>query len=200
MAVDHLRPEGQSTGFEAPFAAPDLDRWLPGPTVRVRHEREAAADAGALWQAARAVRTSETRRLGRLVRLRIPGLPADVSYDELFRAPPFLVLQEGEHALIAGIVGRIWTVRRDYPTLSVPEDFRRWSDRGTVRVLFAHWVQPLGDHAARLVSEARVSGGDAMARLGLAAVRPLIIASHQLIGSEGLTRAVRRAEAGPPAP
>ena len=199
MAVDHLRPEGQSTGFEAPFAAPDLDRWLPGPTVRVRHEREAAADAGALWRAARAVRTSETRRLGRLVRLRIPGLPADVSYDELFRAPPFLVLQEGEHALIAGVVGRIWTVRRDYPTLSVPEDFRRWSDRGTVRVLFAHWVEAAGD-TAKLVSETRVSSGDPLARLGLAAVRPLIVASHQLIGSEGLTRAVSRAEAATPRP
>lgn len=182
------------------MAAPDLDRWLPGPTVRIRHEREAAVDAGVLWEAARAVRTSETRRLGRLVRLRIPGLPADVSYDELFRAPPFLVLEEDGHALLAGIVGRIWTVRRDYPLLSEPEDFRRWSDRGTVRVLFAHWVQAAGDGRARLVSETRVSGGDGLARLGLAAIRPLIVASHQLIASEGLRRAVSRAEAGPPAP
>lgn len=199
MAVHHLRAE-ERTGFEAPFAPPDLDRWLPRPTVRVRHERETAADAGALWEAARAVRSSETRRLGRLVRLRIPGLPADVSYDDLFRAPPFLVLEEDEHALLAGIVGRIWTVRRDYPVLSAPEDFRRWSDRGTVRVLFAHWVELAGEHRARLVSEARVSGGDGLARLGLAAVRPLIVASHQLIGSEGLTAAVRRAEAGLTAP
>jgi hypothetical protein len=63
-----------------------------------------------------------------------------------------------------------------------------------VRVLFANWVQGAGEGASMLVSETRVSAGDRLARLGLAAVRPLIIASHQLIASEGLDRAVRRAE------
>jgi hypothetical protein len=116
-----------------------------------------------------------------------------MAYDELFRAPPFTVLWEDEEALLAGIVGRIWTVRRDYPTLAQPEDFRAWRARGTVRVLFANWVEPAGHGGSVLVSETRVSAGDRLARLGLAAVRPLIVASHQLIGSEGLDRAVTRA-------
>ncbi|HWC86838.1 MAG TPA: hypothetical protein VG388_09885 [Solirubrobacteraceae bacterium] len=176
---------------------PDLDYWLTRPSVRIRHSRETDADPALLWAAARAVRTSETRRLGRLIRLRIPGLPVDLSYDELFHAPPFIVLHEDDHALVAGIVGRIWTVRRDYPTLAEPEDFRRWSARGTVRVLFANWVQAATEHAAALVSETRISGGDRLARLGLAAVRPLIAASHQLIASEGLERAVSRSRARP---
>jgi hypothetical protein len=173
---------------------PDLDHWLSGPVVRIVHRREADAEPAALWAAAKAVRTSETRRLGRLVRLRIPGLPPDIAYDELFRAPPFTVLYEDELALLAGIVGRIWTVRRDYPRLSDPDEFRAWSARGTVRVLFANWVEPVGERAAAVVSETRVSSGDPLAKLGLTAVRPLIVASHQLIGSEGLDRAVSRAK------
>lgn len=173
--------------------SPDLDHWLDRPSVRIRHVRESEADPDALWAAARSVRMSETRRLGTLLRLRIPGLAADLPYDELFRAPPFTVLYEDERALLAGIVGRIWTVRRDYPTLSEPDEFRSWSARGTVRVLFANWVEPIDDDLTALVSETRVDAGDRLARLGLAAVRPLIVASHGLIASEGLERAVDRA-------
>lgn len=176
---------------------PDLDHWLERPSVRIRHVRETAADPEALWAAARAVRLSETRRLARVLRLRIPGLPADLAYDELFREPPFTVLCEDEHALLAGIVGRIWTVRRDYPTLAEPDEFRNWSARGTVRVLFANWVEPAGADVTALVSETRVAAGDRLARLGLAAVKPLIVASHQLIGSEGLERAVSRTRGRP---
>lgn len=176
----------------------DLDHWLVRPDIRIRHSRETDAEPAVLWAAAQAVRMSETRRLGRLVRLRIPGLPSDMSYHELFRTPPFLVLHEDEHGLLAGIVGRIWTLRRDYPTLAGPEEFRGWSARGTVRVLFANWVEPVGAGVTALISETRVSAGDPLAKLGLAAVRPLIVASHQLIGNEGLERAVSRTADGAP--
>lgn len=172
---------------------PDLDQWLDRPAVRITHRREADAEPAVLWAAAQSVRTSETRRLGSLLRLRIPGLPRDIAYDELFRAPPFMVLCEDESALLAGIVGRIWTMRRDYPTLSEAEEFRRWSARGTVRVLFANWVEPSSGGGSALVSETRVSAGDRLAKLGLAAVKPLIVASHHLIGNEGLELAVSRA-------
>jgi hypothetical protein len=92
--------------------------------------------------------------LGRLVRWRIPGTPADISFDEMFRRPPFLVLDEQpEQALISGLVGRIWTLRRDYPQLTDPEEFRRWSTPGTARVLFANWIED-----GALVSETRVEG------------------------------------------
>ena len=43
--------------------------------------------------------------LGRLVRWRIPGTDADVSFDELFREPPFIVLEEAETALVPGSSG-----------------------------------------------------------------------------------------------
>ncbi len=173
---------------------PDLDHWLPDPGVRVAHMRESSADAGRLWDAACAVRLADTSLLGRLVRWRIPGSEPDISFDELFRRPPFTVLQEEETALVSGLVGRIWTLRRDYPRLTNPEEFQRWSTSGTARVLFAHWVQPAGPVRAALLTEVRVQAIGSQGRIGVAAVRPLITAFEHLIGSEGIEAAVRLAE------
>jgi len=194
------------------MSRPDLDSWLERPAVRIQHRRETDVPAGELWAAACSVRLSDTRALGRLVRMRIPGLPAELSFDQMFRSPPFNVLEESEHALLSGLVGRIWTLRRDYPILRDPAEFRAWSARGTVRVLFANWVEPAPERAvepavepapergAILVSETRVSAVDRRGRIGLAAVRPLIASSHQLISREAINAAVRAAYAKPGSP
>jgi hypothetical protein len=171
----------------------DLDHWLPAPTLRIAHSRESSADADALWSAARSVRLAETGLLGRLVRWRIPGTELAITFDELFRNPPFVVLGEQPRALASGLVGRIWTLRRDYPRLSGPDEFREWSAHGTARVLFANWVD-----GERLYSEARVDAFGVQGRMGLAAVRPLVASFHHLIGAEGLEAAVRQAGASAP--
>jgi hypothetical protein len=176
----------------------DLEGWLPRPALRVAHRRGAAASCAEVWAAAQSVCLSDTRVLGRLVRLRIPGTAAKLSYEELFRTPPFIVLDEAEGTLVAGMVGRIWTIRRDYPRLAGPEEFRHWAEPGTARVMFASWVAPEADDGQRAVlhSETRVGVSDLEARVGLAAVRPLVAAFNSLIGSEALSVAVRRAERG----
>jgi hypothetical protein len=176
---------------------PDLDTWLAQPLIRVHHRREAGVDPATLWAAAQSVRLADTPALGRLVRLRIPGLTAAVAYDDMFRSAPFNVLDAADGLLVSGLVGRIWTLRRDYPALAQPDDFRRWSARGTVRVLFANWVEPVGEHGAALINETRVDAVDRGARLGLATLRPLITRAHSLIGSDGLDSAVRRADGRP---
>src|SRR5438067_8015886 len=102
---------------------PNLDQWLPDPSVRVVHARGANADPERLWEAARSIRLDQTRLLGRLVRWRIPGVPVHSSFQELFSQPPFCVLQEGRSALLSGLVGRIWTLRRDYPQVDGPEEY-----------------------------------------------------------------------------
>ncbi len=173
---------------------PDLDHWLPDPAVRVAHRRESSAGPDRLWAAARAVKLTDTSLLGRLVRWRIPGTKPTVSFDELFRNPPFIVLHEGEEALVSGIVGRIWTLRRDYPQLAGPEDFLSWSRRGTAKVMFAHWVEPVDGAGAALASETRVQSIGTQGSLGLRAVRPVIRAFHPLVGSDGIEAAVRLAE------
>jgi hypothetical protein len=173
---------------------PDLDKWLPNPALRVAHDRTTSASADELWRAARQVCLSDTAVLGRLVRWRIPGLSRDTSFDELFRQPPFMVLEEDEHMLVSGLAGRIWTLRRDYPELSSPDDFRDWSEGGTAQVVIANWVQAADGGRSALAAEARVQPIGAAGRVGLSAVRPLIRSFQHLVGSEGINAAVRRAE------
>jgi hypothetical protein len=174
---------------------PDLDRWLSEPSLRVVHRRESAADAERIWEAAQRVRLADVGLLGRLVRWRIPGLPPDTSFDGMFRSPPFIVLQdENDQALTSGIVGRIWTLRRDYPKLSQPNEYRSWDVPGTAKVLFANWVEPATSGRAALCSEVRVRAIGTQGRLGVAAVRPLVSTFQGLIGSEGIETAVRMAE------
>lgn len=174
-------------------AAPDLDLWLPDPAIKVSHRRRSSASAEELWQAAADLRLADTRLLGRLVRWRIPGTPTDTSFQELFSDPPFTVLAQAERALVSGLVGRIWTLRRDYPEID-PEGFRRWDRPGTAKVVFAHWAAPIDGGSATLYSETRVKSFGAQGRLGLASVRPLVRAFEYLIGSEALAAAARRAE------
>ncbi len=174
---------------------PDLDRWLPAPSLTVSARREARADPARLWHAATTVPLGDTGLLGRLIRWRIPGTTAELAFGELFREPPFVALEEREHCLISGLAGKIWTLRRDYPELAGPDAFHRHAQRGTARVLFAHWIEPAGEGRCALASEARVEAIGMQGRLGVAAVRPLVQRFGHLVGSDGLDAAVRRADA-----
>lgn len=177
------------------MSAPDLDAWLPEAAVRVAHRALADADPEHLWAAARETRLSDTRVLGRLIRWRIPGIAADTAFGELFCQPPFVVLEQGELWLLSGIVGRIWTIRRDYPQLVEPEEFRAWSRPGTVRVLFANWVERAPGEGVALCSETRVQAFGAQARIGLASLRPLIGGFQPLIRTDAMAVALRAARA-----
>jgi hypothetical protein len=170
----------------------DLDGWLPDPQVRVRHRRAARVDADRLWHAAEEVRVRDTPALGRAVRWRIPGTSPEVAYRELFRRYPFTVLDEGERWSISGLCGWPWTIRRDYPRLGGPDEFRSWDQPGTARVVIAHWVEPDGERSA-LVSEARVKPVDRRASLRLRALWALVGGFERLIGGEALRVAARRA-------
>ncbi len=173
----------------------ELDAWLPDAAVRTRQARSARAAANELWRAAEHVRLSETGLLGRLVRWRIPGTPADMRFAELFERYPFVVLERGPRHAVSGLCGRIWTLRRDYPRLADADAFRSWREPGTVRVLLAHWSESDGDGGSRLVSEARVEPVDRRAALRLRALWTVVGRFEPLIRSEALALAVRRAEA-----
>ena len=131
--------------------------------------------------------------LGRLIRWRIPGVPASATFEELFANPPFTVLQRTDQTLVVGLVGKIWTLRRDYPGID-PDGFLEWANSGTAKVVFANWVAPGDSGSAVLNSETRVKGYGPQGRVGLASLRPLVRAFEQLIGNDALAAAVRRAE------
>jgi hypothetical protein len=174
---------------------PELDHWLADPAVRIAHRRQSAAAPDRLWAAARKLRLSDTGLLGRLVRWRIPGLAADLSFDEMFHCPPFIALvDDNEGSLTSGLVGRIWTLRRDYPQLKAPDEYEQWDEPGTAKVLFANWIEPASGGQTALCAEVRVRAIGAQGRIGVAAVRPLVSAFGQLVGSDGITAAVRLAE------
>jgi hypothetical protein len=167
---------------------------MPDPILRVSHRRVADAPPWALWESAATVRLEDCRVLGRLVRWRIPGLSARLTYRELFSHEPFVLLDEDECALLSGVCGRIWTRRRDHVRLDGPEDFMECREPGIARVLFAHWVEPIGRHRAALVSQVEIAAHDRSARRGVALVRPLIAAFGHLIDREPLAVAAWRAE------
>ena len=171
------------------MSAPDLDRWLRDPVIRSPHRRVASAEPDALWHAAESVRVGETGTLGRIVRWRIPGLPAQATFRDVFRTHPFCVLDEGERWSVSGLIGKIWTLDVDYPRLESAEQFRAWDTPGTAKVLFAHWVD-----GGTLHSEARVAGTNRSARLRLQALWAVVGPFERLIGGEALALAARRAE------
>lgn len=173
----------------------DLDAWLPDPQVRTRHRRPARADAERLWHCAETVRVCDAPTLGAVVRWRIPGTPRELAFRDLFRRYPFTVLAEGEHWSVSGLCGSVWTLKRDYPRVNGPDDFLRWAEAGTVRVLFAHWVEAAGDGRAALVSESRVQPVDRLARARMRALWTVVGRFERLIGGEALKVAARRAEA-----
>jgi hypothetical protein len=175
-------------------AAARVRAWLPSAEVVTHHCRAAATAPGALWDAARSIRLDDTGALGRLVRWRIPGTPGDLPYAELFARQPFTVLEEGDDWSVSGLCGPIWTLARDYPELRDREEFLRWAAPGTVRVGFAHWVEPAPEGAgAVLCSEARVQAVDRRAALRLRSLWLAVGPFERLIGAEPLALATRRA-------
>ena len=172
-----------------------LDSWLTGAAVRTVQRRCASAAPDALWAAAGSIRLADTRRLGRMVRWRIPGLDGSLSYHEMFRTYPFVVLEESGCDLVSGLCGRIWTLARDYPALPDAAAFAGWSEPGTVKVAFHHRAVAV-DGGAEIVSEARVEPVDTRARLRLKAIWTVLGPFAHLVASEPLELAARRAEAG----
>ena len=167
---------------------------MPDPQIRTSDRRAADIEPAELWQAAQTIRVTDAPRLGRVLRWRIPGTPADLRFQEVFRRYPFTVLAEGPDWSISGLAGRPWSLRRDYPELAGPEAFLDWDEPGTVRILFAHWVEPADGGGAEIVSESRVEPVDRRARWRMRALWAGMGRFERLIGREALTAAIEAAE------
>jgi hypothetical protein len=179
------------------YASHLLDRWLPDPAVQTHHCCEASCDLDTLWAAANEVTIGESGLLGRLICWRIPGTRLPQSFHDRFTSHPFLVLEQGDHHLVAGLCGDIWAPTPALAHLSGPDEFRSWSRPRTARVIFANWATTTRRGAA-IVSEVRVSPVDRTANLRLSGLRPLIGRCQGLIGDVPLRLAAERAELASP--
>ena len=84
------------------------------------------------------------------------GSPASPRPDLRRAVPhdPFTLLDAGRHVVGLRAVRADLDARARLPAARGPDDFRDWDERGTVRVLFAHWAEPLPGRRLR----ARVRG------------------------------------------
>jgi hypothetical protein len=151
-------------------------------------------DAERLWRAAETVQVCDARTIGNVVRWRIPGTPRDLPFRDLFRRYPFTVLAEGERWSVSGLCGKVWTLRRDYPEVLDAQEFLDWDEAGTARVLFAHWIEDVGDGESAIVSESRVKPVDRRAAMRLRALWAVVGSFERFIGGEALRLAASRAE------
>jgi len=172
----------------------DLDQWLPEPQIRTYHRRAVNASADDLWEAAAAMQIGDAPLFGRAVRWRIPGTPPDLSFRDLLRRDPFVLIAEGLRWSVSGLCGRIWTIQRDYPDIAGPEQFRAWNEPGTVRVLLAHWTEPDSDGRAALVSEGRIKPVDRQAAFRMRLLWTVVGRFDRLVSSEVLRNVARRTQ------
>ncbi len=131
---------------------------------------------------------------GKAVSWRIPGTAPELTFRDLLRRYPFVVIAEGERWSVSGLCGRIWTLQRDYPELGGAEEFLAWDQPGTVRVLLAHRVEPDGEGRHALVSEARIKPTDRLAAIRMRALWLVVGGFDRFIAGEVLRNAARSAE------
>ncbi len=172
-----------------------LDAWLPDPHARTRHVRSSPAPPEQLWVAAEGVRVLDTATLRPLIMLRFGGdAPSvDTTFRELFRRPPFVLLDEGERWSASGVAGRLWAGRGGLAHLGGPEDYRAWDEPGTARVAVLTSVRARPDGGSEIVTETRVRCLDRSALRRFRAYWAVVGPFSRFIRIDLLAAAVRRA-------
>jgi hypothetical protein len=172
-----------------------LDAWLPDPHARTWHVRSSPAPPDRLWSAAERVRVRDTVTLRPLIMLRFGGdAPSvDTTFRELFRRPPFVLLEEGERWSASGAAGRLWARRGGLAHLEGPEEYRTWEEAGTARVAVLNTVRPRPGGGSEIGTETRVRCVDRRALLRFRPYWALVGPFSRFIRIDLLAAAVRRA-------
>ncbi|MDX6660686.1 MAG: hypothetical protein QOJ55_1508 [Solirubrobacteraceae bacterium] len=172
-----------------------LDAWLPDPHARTRHARSSPAPPERLWAAAERVRVRDTMTLRPLITLRLgsEAPSADTTFRELFRRPPFVLLEEGERWSASGVAGRLWARRGGLARLQGPDHYRAWNERGTARVAVLNSVRARAGGGSEIVTETRVRCVDRRALLRFRPYWAVVGPFSRFIRIDLLAAAVRRA-------
>jgi hypothetical protein len=180
---------------EPPTAAV-LDRWLPDQTVRTLHRRRSTASPDALWDAARAAAIGDTLTLRPLIMLRLRGArpTTRTTFEELFRTPPFVLLEEGERLSVSGLAGKLWTPAGDYASFDSGDAYVAHDAPATAKVALATTVVAHAGGGSEIVTESRVWCVDRSARWRFRPYWVLVGPLSRFIGIELLHATTRRAE------
>ena len=174
-----------------------IDDWLPGCHAKMHFARTSRVSPDELWAAAQAVRIRDAPRLARTIRWRLGrhAPPPETTFEEFFRTGIFMLLEEGERLYISGVAGRIWAPAGPYAQFETAAEYREWRRRGTAKVVVKTEVRP---HArgSEIVNEAHVWCADRRTQLIFRPFWAVVSPLARFVYSEGLTAAVRRAEAG----
>lgn len=118
---------------------------------------------------------------------------ADTRFRELFRRPPFVLLEEGERWSASGVAGRLWARRGGLARLERPEEYRAWAKPGTARVALLNAVRPRRGGGSEIVTETRVRCVDRRALIRFRPYWAVVGPFSRFIRIDLLGAAVRRA-------
>jgi hypothetical protein len=166
---------------------------MPVWDVRERHSLEVAAPPERTLAAALEVTRGEVRSIGvlmgiRRLGLRRPGRP-DAPLLDGFRRMGFQALEESEHEVVYGGVGRFWQPSGGLRRVA-PEDFGGFAEPGYAKAGFNFLVAPGPEGGCVLSTETRVVTTDARARRRFRAYWTVIRPGSGLIRRDWL-RAIR---------
>lgn len=175
---------------------------MPDFHARTLHVQRVEVSPERLWHAAQTVRVRDTLTLRPLIALRFgPYAPSpDTTFRELFRRPPFTLLEESTHSSISGLAGRLWALGGAFAAIEGAEDYAAFAEPGTAKVALLNQVRPNGRSGSEIVSEGRVWCTDRSARLRFTPFWALVGPFSRFIRLDLLSRAAAQARAAPSPP
>jgi hypothetical protein len=142
------------------------------------------------------VEIGEAGLLRPLIALRLGSYApsTETTFREVLRAPPFVLLDEGERWSISGLAGRLWAPDADFAALTTAEQFRAFAEPGLAKVAMLVRVLPREASRSEIEVLARVWCTSDEARARFAPLWALVAPFARLIPGQALEPAVRAAE------
>jgi len=142
------------------------DRYLPSYDARIRHARNVAASAPAVWLALHRADLGDSALIRALLTirgLRSPRSRRRLTLASLARAGFTPLAECPGRALALGLVGKFWTPSGS--RLAVASDaFRDFARPGYAKAVWTFALEELGPDVTRIVTETRVACVDAGSR------------------------------------
>jgi hypothetical protein len=178
-----------------------LDRFMPDPEVRERHEARVAAPAAATFAAARALELHRSPLIRGIFRARELLMGAHAAeaqrrpfLEEVLSLGWRILAEEPDREIVLGAVTQPW--RADVVFRGVPpEDFAAFDEAGYVKIAWTLEAVPLGTRESLFRTETRAITTDPESRARFRRYWTVVSPGIRLIRRETLRLVRREAEA-----